>query len=448
MPDNPRQLALQALLEIQQRGAYADLALERVLRGAALRGSDRSLLTELVYGSTRRRRSLDALLDRFGSKPAHQQPPVLRAILHLGLYQLRYLERVPAAAAVHTSVELAKANRLGKLAGAVNGILRRYLRAAADGDPLPLPEGAIARLGVEHSFPDWIVDLWMQQFGGAIAAQLCQWFNQPPSLDLRVNPLRAARADVQAAFAARQLDAQPVAPLPYALRLVGATGAVQQLPGFAAGEWTVQDSGAQLAAHLLAPQPGETIVDACAAPGGKATQIAELIGDRGTVWACDRHPQRLAKVGEAAQRLGLQSIHLCPGDARDLGQFVGRADRVLLDAPCSGLGTLHRHPDLRWRQTPDSVAELTALQRELLAAAAAWVKPGGVLVYATCTLNAAENERMVEDFLRDRPTWQLEPPPPDSPCAPLAKSAGWLQLLPCQHHLDGFFMARLRRRSS
>ncbi len=442
----PRQLALQALLEINQRGAYADIALERVAGQAALSRSDRNLLAELVYGSVRRQRSLDALIDRFGTKPARQQPPVLRAILQLGLYQLRYLDRVPPAAAVHTSVELAKQNRLGKLAGAVNGILRRYLREAAAGDPLPLPDGAIARLGLQHSFPDWIVKLWADQFDLATAEQLCHWFNQPPSLDLRVNPLRATRAGVQAALAASDLDAQPVEPLPYALRLQGGTGAVRDLPGFASGDWTVQDSGAQLAAYLLAPQPGEVIVDACAAPGGKATQIAELIGDRGSVWAGDRQAKRLKKVCESAARRGLRSRQLCPGDARELSQFVGQADRVLVDAPCSGLGTLHRHPDLRWRQSPARIAELQVLQRELLAATATWVKPAGVLVYATCTLNAAENETIVKDFLGDRPDWCLQPPPPDSPCAPFVTPAGWLQVLPVAHQMDGFFMARLQRR--
>ncbi len=445
-PDpSPRQRALQALLEIQQRGAYADMALERVLQGATLAGPDRSLVTELVYGSTRRQRSLDALLDHLGKQPAQQQPPLLRAILHLGLYQLRYLERVPAAAAVHTSVNLAKQNRLGKLAGVVNGILRRYLREAATGDPLPLPAGAIARLGVEHSLPDWVVALWAEQFDLATAADLAAWFNQPPSLDLRVNPLKTSVAAVQAALAERQLEAAPVPPLPQALRLRGATGAIHQLPGFGAGHWTVQDSGAQLAAYLLAPQPGEVVIDACAAPGGKATQIAELMGDVGTVWANDRHPQRLTKVGEAAARLGLRSLQLCPGDARALPQFVNQAERVLLDAPCSGLGTLHRHPDLRWRQTPATVAELTQLQRELLAATATWVKPGGILVYVTCTLNAAENEKIVTAFLGDHPEWQLQPPPPEFPWASLASKAGWLQLLPSVHSCDGFFMARLQR---
>ncbi|NJO19913.1 MAG: 16S rRNA (cytosine(967)-C(5))-methyltransferase, partial [Spirulinaceae cyanobacterium RM2_2_10] len=193
-----RQLALQALLDINQHGAYADIALERVLVGTVLGQSDRGLLTELVYGSVRRQRTLDALLDHLATKPAHQQPPKLRAILHLGLYQLRYLDHVPHSAAVHTSVELAKANRLGKLAGVVNSILRRYLREAEAGDPLPLPSEAIARLGVQHSFPDWIVQLWVEQFDPTTATQLCQWFNQPPSLDLRVNLLKTSRAAVQA----------------------------------------------------------------------------------------------------------------------------------------------------------------------------------------------------------------------------------------------------------
>lgn len=207
----------------------------------------------------------------------------------------------------------------------------------------------------------------------------------------------------------------------------------------------VQDSSAQLVGHLVDPQPGEMVVDACAAPGGKTIHMAELMQNQGTIWACDRTSSRLKKLQQNAERMGLQAIQIYTGDSRDLPQFVGQCDRVLLDAPCSGLGTLHRHADARWRQTPETVAELTVLQRQLLEQAATWLKPDGRLVYATCTLHPAENEQLIQAFLSQHPTWQIEPPEPDSPPAAFVTPAGWVKVWPHQAGMDGFFMVRLKK---
>jgi 16S rRNA (cytosine967-C5)-methyltransferase len=229
------------------------------------------------------------------------------------------------------------------------------------------------------------------------------------------------------------------------LRLSAGAGAVQNLPGYREGWWTVQDSSAQLVGYLLAPQPGEVAIDACAAPGGKTTHIAELMGDKGTIWACDRTASRLKKVPENAQRLQLESVQIVRGDSRELSQFQEVGDRVVLDAPCSGLGTLHRRADARWRQTPENIEQLSQLQGELLAGVAGWVKPGGVLVYATCTLHPLENEAVIRGFLRDRPHWRIEPPESGTPPGAFATSEGWIKVWPHQHHMDGFFMVRLRK---
>jgi 16S rRNA (cytosine967-C5)-methyltransferase len=449
-----RQLAFKVLREIAGRDAYTDIALDRVLRQEEAQGiaardvvpralRDRALATELVYGCVRRQRTLDTLIDQLGKKPARQQPPDLRLILELGLYQLRYLSQIPAAAAVHISVELAKVNGLTQLSGVVNGMLRQYLRATASGtDPLKYPADPIQRFGIVHSYPDWVVELWLNQFGEEETEKLCQWFNQPPTLDLRINPLQSSLETVE-----KEIETQisRIPPLPQALRLNGKTGSIQNLPGFQAGKWTVQDASAQLVVHLLEPQPGETVIDACAAPGGKTTHIAELMQDRGIIWACDRVASRLRKVTENAARLRLHCIQTLTGDSRDLPQFTRSCDRVLVDAPCSGLGTLHRHPDIRWRQTPQKVQELALLQQELLASAATWVKPGGILVYATCTLNPLENEEIVQSFLETHPHWHIDTPSSHSPAFPFLQPAGWIQILPTQHQMDGFFMVRLKK---
>ncbi|MCY7284841.1 MAG: methyltransferase domain-containing protein, partial [Cyanobacteria bacterium CAN_BIN43] len=229
------------------------------------------------------------------------------------------------------------------------------------------------------------------------------------------------------------------------LRLPQGTGNIQKLPGFAEGWWSVQDCSAQLVGHLLDPQPGETVIDACAAPGGKTTHIAELMQDQGVIWGCDRQASRLKKLQENADRLQLHAIQIHAEDSRSQPQFVGKGDRVLLDAPCSGLGTLHRHADARWRQTPESVQGLAQLQTELLNQAATWVKPQGTLVYATCTLHTAENEAVIERFLKDSPQWHIVPPEPGHPSEHFITERGWLKVLPHQQNMDGFFMVRLRR---
>jgi 16S rRNA (cytosine967-C5)-methyltransferase len=443
---NPRQLAFVALQNIYRRGAYTDIALDRVLRKTDLNNVDRALVTELVYGIVRRQRSLDALIDRLGKKKASQQPPDLRIILHIGLYQLRYFDRIPAAAAVDTSVELAKNNGFKALSGVVNGLLRQYERLAAQGnDPLQLPSDPIQKLGILYSFPDSILQLWLEQFGQVQTEKLCEWFNRPPAIDLRVNILKTTLDEVEAAFSGLGITVERVPHLPQALRLTGGGRAIQQLPGFQEGWWTVQDSSAQLVGHLLAPQSEETVIDACAAPGGKTTHIAELMGDRGKIWACDRDASRLRKLQENIERLQLSSIQIRAGDSRHCSDFKQTADRVLVDAPCSGLGTLHKRPDIRWQQNLEKIGQLSYLQEELLTQTASWVKPGGILVYATCTLNSLENEKVVQAFLARHSDWQIQAPDPDSPAAFFASDRGWIKILPNVHQMDGFFMVKLKK---
>ncbi|PSN18267.1 16S rRNA (cytosine(967)-C(5))-methyltransferase [filamentous cyanobacterium CCP5] len=450
LADSPaRQLAFEALQAIE-RGAYADVALHRGLRPRSLAGRDRALTTELVYGSVRRQRTLDALIDALGKKTARQQPMAVRLLLRLGLYQLRYLDSVPPSAAVNTTVDLAKANGQGRLSGVVNGILRQYLRRQSQGDdPLQLPADPARAIGIRHSFPDWIVQLWQEQIGLDETAALCDWFNRTPYLDLRVNPLQTNMTEVESAFEAHGIPWESIPHVPQGLRLLEHVGDLSKLPGYAEGWWSVQDASAQLVAYLADPQPGQVIIDACAAPGGKATHLAERMGDRGTIWACDLPGKRksvsprLQKVIENAQRLGLHSIKPSPGDSRDRPELYGLADRVLIDAPCSGLGTLHRHADARWRQSPASVAQLTQLQGDLLRSTAEWLKPDGRLIYATCTLNPPENQSVIQDFLAEHSDWRILPPP--AALQPFADDGGWIEIWPHRHEMDGFFMVALGR---
>ena len=476
---NPRQIAFLALREVHRRGAFADAALDRAFGNSQLNDLDRRLVTELVYGSVRRMRSIDFIIDKLATKKSSQQPPELRTILHLGLYQLEYLNQIPPSAAVNTTVQLAKENGFSGLSSFVNGLLRKYTRLTPPTPPyqggaksvansreqaetkttsnsppyqggaggglnsLKLPENPVQRLGILHSFPDWLVELWLEQIGETETEQLCEWFNQSPTIDLRINPLKSSIAQIETAFKSQNISVSRIPHLPQALRLNGTIGAIQNLPGYSEGWWTIQDSSAQLVTHLLGPQPGETIIDACAAPGGKTTHSAELMQDEGTIYACDKTASRLKKLKENADRLQMKSIKIHTGDSRHFPEFVNLADRVLLDAPCSGLGTLHRRADARWRHTPENIQQQSQLQSELLANAATFVKSGGVLVYATCTIHPLENETVIRSFLDSNPHWQIEPPTIDLPVQPSPE--GWVKVWPHRHQMDGFFMVRLQQ---
>jgi 16S rRNA (cytosine967-C5)-methyltransferase len=443
-PLSARQSAFIALKSVH-KGAFADVALDRVLAHHTLSNPDRRLLTELVYGCVRRMRSLDALIDQLGRKPALSQPPDVRTVLHLGLYQLRYLEQVPPSAAVNTTVDLLKQNRMGGLSGFVNGLLRQYLRLREGQDPLNLPPDPVERLGVLHSYPDWIIQTWIDSLGVAGAQQLCLTLNQSPSIDLRINPLKTDRDSVQAAFAEYGVTTTPLPPLPQALRIVSNPGPIHQLPGYNEGWWTIQEASAQLVGHLVNPEPESTVIDLCAAPGGKTTHLVELMEGRGEVWACDRTASRLKRLQQNLQRLQVDTVHLWKGDGRNLASEIPLADTILIDAPCSGLGTLNRHADARWRQTPESVMELSTLQTELLRAVVPRVKPGGVIVYATCTLHPEENETVITRFLEEHPQWQLDTVALNPILAPFQTELGWIKIWPHQQAMDGFFMARLRQ---
>jgi 16S rRNA (cytosine967-C5)-methyltransferase len=416
-----RQLAWQVLQAVAA-GAYADAALERELAslaraGGGLSPADRALATEIAYGAIRQRLLLDGWIDALGKVSALRQPPPLRWLLHVGLYQLLFSDRVPAAAAVSTTVALAKRVGLGRLAPVVNGMLRSLLRrrdSLAGAEPwagLELPADAAAALALRRSLPPWLTAAllgWLPPQRAEAFALAC---NAVPALDLRANPLRTTRDELLARFTAAGIAACALPGAPHGLTLLERVGDLRELPGYAEGLWCVQDRSAQAIAPLLEAQPGQRILDACAAPGGKSTHLAELIGDQGEVWALDRSEARLRRLDRNAERLGLTSIRSLALDATALAEakphWGGSFDRLLLDAPCSGLGTLARHPDARWRITPDAIDGLVALQRQLLEALLPLLAPGGRLVYATCTVEPRENGALIASLLQGHPAWAL-----------------------------------------
>ncbi|MBE9146181.1 16S rRNA (cytosine(967)-C(5))-methyltransferase [Planktothrix mougeotii] len=452
MNNNPRQVAFLALRDINRRGGLADVVLDQWLRQSDLSDINRRLTTELVYGCVRRRRSLDTLIDYLASKKSHQQHPDIRTILHLGFYQICYLNQIPNSAAVDTSVELVKQNGLTHFSGFVNGILRHYIREQENclletPDSIftcfELPQNPIEKLGILYSFPDWLIQFWLDTLGLEETEQLCHWFNQSPTIDLRINPLKTTLEIVESEFQERGISVNRISGLPLGLRLTGSIGSIQNLPGYDQGWWSIQDSSAQWVSYLLDPQPGEVIIDACAAPGGKTTHIAELMQDQGKILAFDSIKSRLKKVQQNLTRLQLNSIYPQQGDIRELKGYFEVADRLLLDAPCSGLGTLHRRADGRWRHDPKNIQELSQLQAELLEITQTWVKPGGCLVYSTCTLHPQENETLIQTFLSQHSNWKILPPPGNFILSP--EPEGWIKIWPHRQNMDGFFMVKLMK---
>lgn len=451
-PPDARALALE-ILQLVEAGGFADALLGTRLPHSGLEPRDLALATRLVYGTLAWQGYLDHLLAAFSRRAAADLDPPVRAVLRLALFQICRLSRVPDFAAVDTAVGLVKRHRGGIAAGFVNAVLRRAVRGWT-AVALPPPDDPVAHLAVRYSHPTWLVQRWLEAYGAADTAALLAADNEPAPTVLRVNQRRDDRAALLARLAAAAYAADPTARSPVGVRLEHAA-APERIPGIAEGLCSLQGEASQLVGLLLGIEPGQRVLDACAAPGGKATHLAELLDDRGEVLALDPHAAGLDRLKTEAQRLGLTAVRTVATDTVTWveAQCAGRHgppqfDRVLLDAPCSGLGTLRAHPEVRWRRTPGDSARLATVQRQLLEAVAVCVRPGGVLVYATCTLATEENEANVAAFLREHPDFVLDDARRHLPssAAAVVSDDGMLRTFPHRDGLDGFFAARLERR--
>lgn len=448
-----REVALRALRDVDVKESYANLSLDAHLSKSKLGGRDRALATELAYGTTRRRATIDWAIAQVATRPLEQTDPWVRNILREAVYQLLFMDRIPASAAVDEAVELAKKYGHVGVAKFVNGVLRNLIRrrqTLAWPDAARDPMGAMA---VQHSYPLWLVEEWAGRFGVNAAVELLEAGNQVPPLTIRANRLKATREQVVEALAAEGVKAEPTRFSPQGLVLhdLNSASFLDGLKAMKQGLFTVQDESSMLVAPALDPQPGWTVLDMAAAPGGKSTHLAELMQNQGRVIAVDIHPHKIDLIDENARRLGATVVEGLCADAREVGAVMpGRADAVLCDVPCSGLGTLARRPDARWRKQPGEFAELVPIQRAILESAAVALKAGGVLVYSTCTIHPAENQEMVAAFLADHPDFAVDDLGPRLPGSlpPESYAGGFLQLLPHIHGTDGFFIARLKKLSA
>jgi len=448
MPAKARVCAYAVLRRVFEQGAYADRAVQAEAK--ELDARDRALAMRLAYGTVQRKGTLDHLIEHLAERPPGRLDAPLLAALRLGLYELLYLSGAPDRAVVADGVELAKGGARGGH-GLVNAVLRRGVRegpALLDG----LSDGTPAQAAIKHSHPEWIAQLWWEQLGASDARALMAYDNEPGEVALRVNTLLTDAATLASELpVATHADSG----LPEVLVLEGPFDA-HDSPAWRAEAFLAQSRAAMHVARALDPQPGERVLDLCAAPGGKSTHLAALMQGEGEVVAVERNPRRAGMLTRTAQRLHAGNVRVEVADAATLRPEGAVFDRVLVDPPCSGLGTLQARADLRWRVTPEHVREMTRSQAAILAAGAAALRPGGVLVYSTCTISPTENERQIAAFLDSHPDFsrddlaaelpalRMRPPEPSTERGSVS-TAGLVLTLPHRDRTAGFCIARLRR---
>lgn len=442
---NVRELALEALEKLEQNQAYSNLLLTSVIKTNTLSDQDRGLLTELVYGTLQNKIALDYILKPFIRKPNKVKPWVIQ-LLRLSAYQMEYLEKIPDRAAIHEAVEIAKKRGHKGIASFVNGILRSLQREGAPS--FAEIEDPVLRLSTETSHPEWLVKEWVEAYGFEAAEKICRIHLVPPKQTLRVNHIKADRETMLDKMENAGLEAEAGDLSPDAIKLL--KGSIANTEFFQNGQVSIQDESSMLVARALDPKPGETVLDACAAPGGKSAHIAELMENEGSLTSLDLHRHKVKLIKEGAERLGLTIIDAQTMDARKAGDAFGaeQFDRVLVDAPCSGFGVIRRKPDMKYTKTPDDSRRLSEIQLGILREIAPLVKKGGTLVYSTCTMDRTENDEVMHAFIQEHPEFEpdlsLEKRLPEK-ARPFVQD-GSLQILPHYFGTDGFFISSMRKK--
>ncbi len=444
---NPRLIALNILMEVEGKSLPLDLLIERNLkRHQGLKEVDYGFITDAVYGTLRWKGRIDWIIGRVSKmRPGRLERFVLN-LLRLGLYQILFMDRVPVSAAVNESVEMAKASGKEEAAGFVNAVLRRVSDGKAE---VEVPHSNDpASVSVEHSHPLWLVERWVQELGTDETIELCRANNRIPPLSLRTNTLKTSRRKLLAEIKQEVPQAIPTRFSPEGI-LIDPPVPLLRIPHFREGWFQVQDESSQLVGHITDPKPGEMILDACAAPGGKTTHLAQLMGNRGNIYAADISARRLSLVKENCHRLGVGIVTPLRSDLTQPMVFTSqeRFDRILVDPPCSGLGTLWRNPDIKWKRREEEVSTFREIQGAILHQLAPWLRKGGILVYATCTLTREENEEVLAEFIAEHREFKLEDLRRVLPegLKPLVGNDGFFHTFTHRHAMDGFFAARAKK---
>lgn len=437
---NVRDAAFSILWDVENKQAYSNLLLNKTIESYGLSAKNRGLLTEITYGTLQHQLTLDYYLEPFLKGKVE---PWVKTLLRMSLYQIVYLDRIPAHAVIHEAVEIAKRRGHGGVASLVNGVLRsvqrtgvRSLNAIAD---------PVEKISIETSHPAWMIRRWAEQFGLEKTREMALENNRIPSQTVRVNTVRATVDDVIQMLESEGLEAVPSKIIPECL--VVTNGQPARTAAFEKGFITIQDESSMLPSYALQLEPGMKVLDMCAAPGGKSTHIAEKLKNEGTLYSMDLHPHKVKLIQESAGRLGHTIIHAEAGDGKKSVERFGteQFDRVLVDAPCSGLGVIKRKPDIKYTKREEDFERLQQIQLELLDQAEQLLKPGGILVYSTCTVDNEENRGTAEKFLNGHPN--MEKIHVSLPQAVGVKHTGFVQVFPQDFGSDGFFIAAFRKKS-
>ncbi len=433
--DSVREAAMLALYEADKNGAYINLAVKDTLASRQdFSAQDKAFFTNLVYGTVKRQISIDYIIGCFSKVKLKKISPYILAILRLGIYQLKFTDKIPASAAVNESVKLARRYGHSASAGFVNGLLRNVAKSE-----IKYPEKEIQYLSVKHSFPEWIVEKWVLDYGIEFAESLMEAMNSEPAVTLRVNRLKTTAEEL-----VKKLPGAEISEIyPYAVHTAGFD--IGNAPEYKNGEFIAQDISAMMAAEVLNPKPGEAVLDICSAPGGKTTQMAELMENRGTLIATDLHEHKIKIIQENAARMGIDIINAVLADATvENPEYIGKFDKVLADVPCSGLGIIRKKPDIKLKKEEN---DIPALQYSILENAAKYVKAGGELLYSTCTIEKRENEAVILRFLENHSDFSPVDITENLPKVlqkPEAKK-GYVTFYPNTDAIDGFFIAKIKR---
>ncbi len=432
-------MIVQLLEQWETNDAYADIILDVALTKHKFAAQDAALVQEIFFGVVRWLKKLDWMVGQIFLGKWSKSPRFVRYTLLSSVFQLLYLERIPEYAVINEAVDLVKKRGGQYWAGKVNAVLRNFLKKKTELKFPELTSSPLQFISINYSFPEWLVQRWLSQWGLEQTIALCEASNERPAISLRVNQLKTTTAALQEKLSAAGIEVATFQPGSSFLKVTSLPG-LNNFPLLQQGYFSVQDESAGLACLLLDPQPGERIVDLCAAPGGKTGFLLELSRQSAHVFAVDLNFSRLQLIRENLNRLGIVEQNLVQADGR---QFYGRkVDKILIDAPCSGLGVLAKRVDLRWRRTAEQIQDLTRIQTELLQHAAELIKSGGVIVYSTCTIDPDENERVIEKFLAADKRFEVEPAS-HFISEEFTTNSGFVRTFPHIHRMDGSFAVRL-----
>jgi 16S rRNA (cytosine967-C5)-methyltransferase len=445
MEDIARLIAINTLYDIEEKKSFSNIKLNQYFKKYNPSPVDRAFAAEILYGTIRWKLKIDYMIQKFSSMKINKISPWVLSCLRTAVYQIFYMNKVPDFAAVNEAVELSKIKEK-KASSFVNGVLRNILRNKNQYDNIE-EKDSIKRLSIEYSHPEWFVNKYIKTYGEEFVRELMGVNNTPPELTIRINTLKCTKEELVEKLSSKGIECLD-GKIEESLILKGYS-MIEKSEELNEGLFTIQDESSMLAVKVLNPEPGEKLLDLCSAPGGKATHMAQLMKNRGEITAFDIHEHKMKLINQNASRLGIDIIKTYLKDSSIYNdEFFEYADRILVDAPCSGLGLIRKKPEIRWTVKPQDIVELQKIQMEILKNAAKYIKKGGILVYSTCTITQEENEDIIEMFLNENSNFKLEnicDYIPESIKADTC-SCGYIKLFPNVHKSDGFFIAKLIRK--